>query len=377
MVFELRKLLGGLAMPLSVVLILLIIGLLLLWFAREGRGPRAGRLLVTVATVLLFVVSSPWFSERWISPLESMYPPVQEPMVEASWVVVLGAGHAYREDWSWNTRLSDASLARLAEGVRLYRALADDGDADVRLWVSGYGRTTTTAEAMAETALGWGVPDEAIHRSETPRSTAEEAAAVAAELGDDEADGLYLVTSASHLPRAMELFRAQGLQPTPAPTHFQVNPERGERHIGHQLPQAGYLRQSERAAWEYLGQMWARLRGTADAEASAAGTDVAFEVVEEGGFCGAPEAGVGWIDHDRGRLLKISLGERTRGGYGIEVYSITHSAGGAHLEVAAREHAPDPDRPGTAVMTQPCAIVELAGVDGEPEARLTLKEAGD
>ena len=65
-----------------------------------------------------------------------------------------------------------------------------------------------TAADMAE-ALGV----ERIAMLDTARNTHAEAVAAAELVGDA---SLILVTSASHMPRAMALFRAQGLDPIPA-----------------------------------------------------------------------------------------------------------------------------------------------------------------
>lgn len=314
MLFELRKLVGGLAMPLSVALLLLLLGLILLWLRRQRGKQMLGRVCVLLGTLVLFLASSPWFAERLMAPLENQYPPVtdmaewiqpvddDEDDAGTHWIVVLGGGHQYHEDWSSSARLSESSLARLAEGVRLFHearragarpgtedpastAGLDDEDTrdypEVRLFVGGYGDQTTTAREMARTAEQWGVPRDRIVRAREAKSTAQEAAAFRA-MRDQRAEeghhdrAFHLVTSGYHLPRAMRLFQAQGLNPQPAPTHFQINPVRGERHIGHQLPQAGYLRMTERAWWEYLGRLWARLRGPEEAGADA------WEVQEDG-----------------------------------------------------------------------------------------------
>lgn len=75
-----------------------------------------------------------------------------------------------------------------------------------------------------------------------------------------------LVTSASHMPRTMALFDAQGLQATPAPTDY------GEALLGtfteagfqaHSIyPNARALGNSERAVYDCLGLLWLRLVGT-------------------------------------------------------------------------------------------------------------------
>jgi uncharacterized SAM-binding protein YcdF (DUF218 family) len=69
-----------------------------------------------------------------------------------------------------------------------------------------------------------------------------------------------LVTSASHLPRAMALFQAQGMNPIPAPTDFWLK-ESQSVNPGDFFPRIGNLKKMERAVHEYLGILWAKLRG--------------------------------------------------------------------------------------------------------------------
>ena len=70
-----------------------------------------------------------------------------------------------------------------------------------------------------------------------------------------------LVTSASHLPRAMIFFRHAGLDPLPAPANqlavtSPLNP--WERAI----PSPVWLMHSDRVGYETLGRVWQRLKGS-------------------------------------------------------------------------------------------------------------------
>ncbi|EBQ1277672.1 TPA_asm: envelope biogenesis factor ElyC, partial [Salmonella enterica subsp. enterica serovar Typhimurium] len=69
-----------------------------------------------------------------------------------------------------------------------------------------------------------------------------------------------LVTSASHLPRAMIFFQHAGLNPLPAPANqlaidSPLNP--WERAI----PSPVWLMHSDRAGYETLGRLWQWLKG--------------------------------------------------------------------------------------------------------------------
>jgi uncharacterized SAM-binding protein YcdF (DUF218 family) len=91
---------------------------------------------------------------------------------------------------------------------------------------------------------------------ETPKDTQQEAAAVKALIGSAR---FLLVTSASHLPRAMTIFRAAGLQPIPVPANQLA--DFGPLNLEQQfIPQANWLLRTEQAWYEYLGQVWWWLR---------------------------------------------------------------------------------------------------------------------
>jgi len=74
----------------------------------------------------------------------------------------------------------------------------------------------STAEAGARVAESLGVPRSQIMTLDEPKDTEEEAAAVAKAIGQQP---FLLVSSASHLPRAVIFFRNAGLQPIPAPAN--------------------------------------------------------------------------------------------------------------------------------------------------------------
>ena len=69
-----------------------------------------------------------------------------------------------------------------------------------------------------------------------------------------------LVTSASHMPRAMGMFRKLGMHPIPGPTGHRIKDSQGP-HPSSFFPHASNLLRSETVFHEYLGMAWAKLRG--------------------------------------------------------------------------------------------------------------------
>ena len=78
---------------------------------------------------------------------------------------------------------------------------------------------------------------------------------------DREAIGrVYLVTHAWHMPRAVNAFKAVGLDPVPAPTGFASTSSTSEARLLLWLPSARALSDSALALHEHLGLLWYRLR---------------------------------------------------------------------------------------------------------------------
>ena len=69
----------------------------------------------------------------------------------------------------------------------------------------------------------------------------------------------YLVTSATHMPRSLGLFRHRGLRPVPAPTDFLDNGI-AWRAFDTWLPNAQALAVTTRSVHEWYGLLWGRLR---------------------------------------------------------------------------------------------------------------------
>ncbi|MGE4535393.1 YdcF family protein [Halomonas sp.] len=106
-------------------------------------------------------------------------------------------------------RLSDSSGMRLMEGIRLWRQRPE-----LPLIVSGASRDpdiAPVAQGYADAAAELGVPEDRLVVLDTPTDTGREASAVHDVLG--EGSQVVVVTSASHMPRAIHHFQQAGLLP--------------------------------------------------------------------------------------------------------------------------------------------------------------------
>ncbi|MDT7688961.1 MAG: hypothetical protein QOE46_1720 [Acidobacteriota bacterium] len=252
--FIFKKLVAPFLMPVPFCLALVLAGLVLLWFTRRQR---AGKCLATTGALIMLLLGYGFASHGMLASLERRYAPVADASAlgrPVRWIVVLGGGSSSDETLPPAARLSEGSLARLVEGIRLQRQLPGS-----RLLLSGgsvFG-SGTDAETMRALALELGVEPASLVLDASSPDTETQAEVVRSQLGAEE---FLLVTSASHMPRAMALFKKAGTNPTPAPTHFITQKNHGLSPTEF-FPSAGGLRSAETAVYEYLGLAWAKIRG--------------------------------------------------------------------------------------------------------------------
>jgi uncharacterized SAM-binding protein YcdF (DUF218 family) len=260
--FMLKKFLGNLLMPMPMILLLLLWALLLL-LRRKTRW--FGILIVFLVTALLFAASYPPLVAKIISPLEQQFPSYQPSATPTDYVAVLGNTQVSTEDQPVTSELKPIGIVRLAEGIRVYRM-----NPGSKLIFTGFhfDEPESYPEKLKQLAIALGVPENDIHAFTGPKDTAEEAELIAGQFGDSR---LVLVTSASHMPRAMALFQRAGLNPTPAPTEHLAKPVRSKWLF----PSAETLAKTHRWAYEQLGLLWTKLIGKTVKTANNTSTDMA------------------------------------------------------------------------------------------------------
>lgn len=249
--FTVRKLLARLLFPVGLVALLWLAGAVL-WLRRPGR--RLGPALMAAAGVLLAALSLPPVGQALLAPLEDAAGGYARPADLAAQsvrrIVVLSGSHRVGP-LTPADRLGASTTLRLLEGLRLWR-----GVPGALLVLSGgsFTHQASAAGDMASLAKELGVPAGAIVTETGSWDTADQARALHQRLGDEP---FALVTSATHMPRALMLFRCQGLRPVPAPADFVTRGDGGG--LWRWLPQASGLKMAQQAAYEYLGLAWAWL----------------------------------------------------------------------------------------------------------------------
>lgn len=251
--FALKKLIGSWLMPLPLLLTFIAIAAILYFLTRFKR---TGLGLAALSFTLLVLLSSEPMAVRLAATLESQYPSYQQQPVE--YIHVLGNGHTTVENLPITSQLLPTSLIRSSEGIRLYRL-----NPGAKLIFSGFsgGDANSNARMNARFAIAMGVPEQDIILLEQPRDTIEEAMGLRQLISEGEIPPgrLALVTSATHMPRAMQIFRRAGFAPVPAPTGHMGKTSGDLRPIHHYLPRAQYLAISEKVCHEWLGLAWLTL----------------------------------------------------------------------------------------------------------------------
>ena len=209
--------------------------------------------------LLLYLTPLP---ELVYARLEHPFPAMLHPDASVKNVVVLVG---YGEDLQFlpvTSKLSVDTVSRMAEGIRLYRELAD-----ARLILSGgpaRGEDRPNADLAAEFAVAMGVPQQSIVLERLSATTYENLLEVNKIVGSVP---FILVSSSEHLRRATAVAHRLGMNPLPAPSGIwaaRYYPagmswvELGRKLIEDMGPPTGANRLDyiQRAYYEYVGYMW-------------------------------------------------------------------------------------------------------------------------
>ncbi len=244
--------------PLSVVMLLILVGLILILFVS-----RLGGISIVLAAVLILVLASlPPIANHLVMGLEDQYavrPIDQYESVDT--MVILGGSINMPQGRRIDVELMESS-DRVLHGFRLFKAskanniLLTGGNIDTDTW------NKSEALWVAELLQEWGVPKDRIYIEGDSQTTYQNALNTAALLNKKSEidEPVLLVTSAMHMPRSVAAFRAVGIKVIPAPTDITVLDVRNDG-LFDGLPTIGALVSTTRAIHEYVGIFIYRLRG--------------------------------------------------------------------------------------------------------------------
>ena len=237
-------------MPLPLFGLLFFVALIFLIKAQYRRA----KYLFIGSIVWLFFISYSPFVNSLLYLYENQIPSLKTPPKQTEYIYVLGGGHHTDTHLPLTSQINPSSIVRLNEALRLFYQLKQKPI----LIFSGYGgyaEPIPHALMQERLAHALGIPQEKIHIEPTPKDTQDEAIQAKQFIQDAP---FILVTSASHMPRALEIFHHYKLYPTPAPTNhlaYIEHPHYFECFSSKALYKATLL-------WhEILGRVWQKVKG--------------------------------------------------------------------------------------------------------------------
>ena len=204
--------------PLTWVVLLIAVATLLALFPFSPTRLRWVRKLLLCSLLLLVTLSSPLVASPLIGLLESRYSPPQLTSSDRfDAIVVLGGGVDEKGSLRPTTEPSSYSRNRTTCGVDL----SQQGYAPTLVLTGGdariFGTGPQEAVEMKRWAIRLGVPESATKIDTEARNTYENATGTKRLIGPA---SILLVSSASHLPRAVPIFTKQGFRVTPTPCDY-------------------------------------------------------------------------------------------------------------------------------------------------------------
>jgi len=237
-------------MPFPLGMLLFILGLVWLFRGKHSKAKTA----LSLSLVWLFFISYPPLANALLYSYENSYTALHTAPKKIQYIYVLGNGHHTDNAHPITSQVNEVSSVRLNEAIRLYRQLGEKPT----IIVSGYSGLydpTFGAVMQERLALALGVPKEKLHLEPLAKDTQEEAEAAKKYIGNAP---FILVTSASHMKRAIRFFNYEELTPIPAPTnhlaqikhpHYFTFFDQGALHKTHIL------------WYELVGLLWQKIKG--------------------------------------------------------------------------------------------------------------------
>lgn len=243
MLFLLKKIVSALILPPTSLILLAFLGL---WLTR--KHPKTGRTLAALSLTTLLILSLPVTGNALLQNLETAPPISEAQLKDIQAIVILGGGkNNEAPEFGGQDTANRWTLQRLRYGAYLQQQTGKP------ILVTGGaplgGRPE--AHAMAET-LQRDFHAKHIWIEDQSKDTAENAAFSATILKGHGIQRVAIISQAWHLPRAIQLFKQQGLTVYPAPTGY-TNED--NEPVIHWLPKASALDKSSMALKEYLGRV--------------------------------------------------------------------------------------------------------------------------
>jgi uncharacterized SAM-binding protein YcdF (DUF218 family) len=216
MLFTISKIFGILSEPANVLVLLLVLGVLGVWFGwRRARG------LVAAVTFVFLAVTVLPVGDWAIAPLEDRFP--QPPMpARVDGIILLGGAVSLPITRAHGQVALNRHAERITETMALARTYPD-----ARVLISGgdpgmVPGGPTEAAAMRSLLVSFGLDEGRMLLEQRSRNTYENAVDSKALADPRPGQTWLLVTSSFHMPRAVGCFRAAGFDVLPYPVDYQI-----------------------------------------------------------------------------------------------------------------------------------------------------------
>jgi uncharacterized SAM-binding protein YcdF (DUF218 family) len=259
MYHAISKVLGTATQPSTLVLLVLLAGAALLF----TRAWRWGRTLVAIAAAL-YLIGGILPLSTWLTlPLEQRFSRPDLSGAEVTGIIVLGGAEDARVSAGRHTHAINESGERITEAaalaLRYPRAKIVFTSNSAR-----FGKTRTTgAEAANQIFRDLGIAQDRLVPENASHNTWENALYSKRLVNPEPGQRWLLVTSASHMPRAIAVFRKVGFPVEPWPVDYRTAGP-GDAWKPFEAPTEG-LKRLEMAVHEWVGLIAYRLMGRSDA----------------------------------------------------------------------------------------------------------------
>jgi uncharacterized SAM-binding protein YcdF (DUF218 family) len=184
------------------------------------KKQRVFKVSLFLGVSFFLLCSTNYIPKKLIRTIEEKYAVLNIQNLDTTkhyYIHVLGAGYSLDANLPAVSQLDTKTLARLTEGIRVFRQVPY-----ATLITSGYSSLGLQSQASVakQAAIELGVPEAQIQMLETPSTTLEEVQAFKDKFGLSVT--VIIATDATHMPRAMKIYRAAGYEPIAAPTNFRV-----------------------------------------------------------------------------------------------------------------------------------------------------------
>lgn len=254
MSFLLTKLIQSAFLPSNAIALVALLGLVALLLRRR----RTGLGLLVTATVALVVAGWSPIGPALVMTLEDRFPvPALPPGITG--VIMLGGAVDIHVSQDRNQIVVNDNAERIFAVAALARRYPQ-----ARLILSGgiahesHGSSLSEAEGARRMLVDLGVASERLELEDRSRTTFENAVESLAVAHPKAGETWLLVTSATHMPRAVASFRAAGFSIMPFPVDYRTRPADLRRPVA---SLAEGLVFSDAAAHEWLGLLAYRLTG--------------------------------------------------------------------------------------------------------------------